>query len=291
MKLLSYSHRGRASFGAVVDAGVIDLGARLAGRADSLRAALTTVSMDELRLLIEQVTKADFGLSEIIYLPTIPNPDKIICIGVNYAERNAEYKDASDLPKYPSVFLRTTGSLVGHNTPVLRPPESDQFDYEGEIAIIIGRAGRRITESNAHQHIAGLSVMNEGTVRDWLRHGKFNVTQGKNFTASGSLGPWLVTTDEFPDVCGPRSLQTHVNGELRQDDNTARLMFPFRRLVAYLSTFMVLLPGDVIATGTPTGAGFHLTPPRFLVPGDTVSVHVEHVGTLSNQVLDEPRTT
>ncbi|MEP7313110.1 MAG: fumarylacetoacetate hydrolase family protein, partial [Pseudomonadota bacterium] len=171
--------------------------------------------------------------------------------------------------------------------PVQRPPESPQFDYEGEITIVIGKAGRRIPEANAHEHIAGLTIMNEGTVRDWLRHGKFNVTQGKNFAASGSMGPWLVTSDELGDSCAPRELRTWVNEELRQQDNTARLMFPFRRLLAYLSTFMQLLPGDVIATGTPTGAGIHLTPPRFLVPGDTVRVEVDGVGTLRNQVVDE----
>jgi 2-keto-4-pentenoate hydratase/2-oxohepta-3-ene-1,7-dioic acid hydratase in catechol pathway len=286
VKLLSFQHAGRASFGAVRGDGVVDLGRLFAGRFADLKAVLQAGEIDALR---EPATRAptDLKLAAIRYLPTIPNPDKILCIGVNYAERNAEYQDASDLPRYPSVFLRTPGSLVGHGEAVQRPPESAQLDYEGEITLVIGKAGRRIRESDAHTHVAGLTIMNEGTVRDWLRHGKFNVTQGKNFNASGALGPWLVTPDETGDPCGPRQLRTLVNGEVRQDDNTQRLMFPFRRLLAYLSTFAELLPGDLIATGTPTGAGIHMNPPRFLVPGDTVTVEVEGVGVLRNPVADE----
>jgi 5-carboxymethyl-2-hydroxymuconate isomerase len=287
VKLLSFRHDGTPSFGIVRGDAVVDLKPRLAGRYADLRALLAADIPAALQEMADGST-ADLSLADIEFLPTIPNPDKIICIGVNYAERNAEYKDASEAPKYPSVFLRTTGSLVGHLQPVQRPPESPQFDYEGEITLVIGKAGRRIREADAHLHIAGLTVMNEGTVRDWLRHGKFNVTQGKNFAASGSMGPWLVTSDELTDSCAPRELRTYVNDELRQQDNTQRLMFPFRRLIAYLSTFMQLLPGDVIATGTPTGAGIHLTPPRFLVPGDTVRVEVDGVGVLSNPVIDEP---
>lgn len=288
MKLLSFSHNERASWGTLQGERIVDLGAHFAGRYPDLRAALAADALDEVRSTAATLP-GTLTVADIRWLPTIPNPDKILCIGVNYAERNAEYKDASELPKYPSVFIRTPGSLVGHLEPVLRPPESPQLDYEGEITLVVGKAGRRIAEADAHLHIAGLTIMNEGTVRDWLRHGKFNVTQGKNFHASGAVGPWLVTRDELGDCCAPRSLQTRVNGELRQDDNTARLMFPFRRLVAYLSTFTRLLPGDLIATGTPTGAGIHLTPPRFLVPGDTVTVDVEGVGQLRNTVQDEAR--
>ena len=288
MRLLSFSHNGRASWGALQGERIVDLGAHFAGRYPDLRTALAADALDEVRSTAATLP-GTLAVADIRWLPTIPNPDKILCIGVNYAERNAEYKDASELPKYPSVFIRTPGSLVGHLEPVLRPPESPQLDYEGEITLVVGKAGRRIAEADAHLHIAGLTIMNEGTVRDWLRHGKFNVTQGKNFHASGAVGPWLVTRDELGDCCAPRSLQTRVNGELRQDDNTARLMFPFRRLVAYLSTFTRLLPGDLIATGTPTGAGIHLTPPRFLVPGDTVTVDVEGVGQLRNTVQDEAR--
>ena len=288
MKLVSFSRDGRESFGAIRGDAIVDLGHHFGGQFTGLRDLLTHDALEGARAIAESAP-ADVAVNTIRFLPTIPSPDKIICIGVNYAQRNAEYKDASELPKYPSVFLRTPGSLVGHLEPIHRPPESAQLDYEGEITIVIGKAGRRIREQDAHQYIAGLTVMNEGTVRDWLRHGKFNVTQGKNFNASGALGPYLVTCDELGDPCADREVRTWVNGELRQHDSTARLMFPFRRLVAYLSTFMRLLPGDIIATGTPTGAGIHHTPPRFLVPGDTVTVEVDHVGTLRNPIIDEPR--
>jgi 5-carboxymethyl-2-hydroxymuconate isomerase len=207
-------------------------------------------------------------------------------VGVNYAERNEEYRDGAQAPKYPSLFIRTPDSLVGHGTPLRRPPESEQLDYEGEIVIVIGRPGRRIPAAQARAHVAGLTIMNEGTVRDWLRHGKFNVTQGKNFVASGSAGPWLVTEDECPDF-GALTLTTRVNGELRQHDSTARLMFPFAELIRYISTFVTLKPGDLLATGTPTGAGARFDPPKWLVPGDVVEVTVEGIGTLSNAVVDE----
>ena len=168
----------------------------------------------------------------------------------------------------------------------MKPFESDQLDYEGEIVLIIGREGRRIPEHQAHEYIAGLTLMNEGSVRDWLRHAKFNVTQGKNFEHSGALGPWLVTADEL-DPRGEFRLRTIVNGETRQDDTTANLMFPFRYLVHYLSTFYRLKPGDVIATGTPNGSGARLDPPRYLAAGDVVEVTVEEIGTLRNTVVAE----
>jgi 5-carboxymethyl-2-hydroxymuconate isomerase len=175
---------------------------------------------------------------------------------------------------------------VGHLEPILNPPESEQLDYEGEIVIVIGKAGRRIAESDAWSHVAGLTLMNEGSVRDWLRHSKFNVTPGKNFERSGSIGPWMVTADEFA-AGAVLHLTTHVNGELRQDDTTANLIFPFARLIAYLSSFMRLVPGDLIATGTPTGAGARFDPPKYLRGGDIVEVHVPEIGTLRNTVIDE----
>jgi 5-carboxymethyl-2-hydroxymuconate isomerase len=168
----------------------------------------------------------------------------------------------------------------------LRPPESEQLDYEGEVALVIGRAGRRIPTNSAWEHVAGLSLLNEGTVRDWLRHAKFNVTQGKNFAASGSFGPWLVTRDEIRDRENLH-LTTSVNGELRQDDTTANMLFSFDYLVSYLSTFMPLNPGDVIATGTPTGAGARFDPPKYLRAGDVVEVSVAKIGTLRNRIKDE----
>jgi 5-carboxymethyl-2-hydroxymuconate isomerase len=161
-----------------------------------------------------------------------------------------------------------------------------QLDYEGEIAIVIGKSGRRIAQADALSHIAGLTCLNEGTIRDWVRHGKFNVTQGKNWDASGAIGPWLVTADEFADM-DSLTVTTRVNGEVRQHDTTARLMFPFSRLIHYVSTWTTLVPGDVIATGTPTGAGVRFDPPRFLARGDVVQVEVSGVGVLENRVADE----
>lgn len=175
---------------------------------------------------------------------------------------------------------------MGHGRNLIRPPESLQLDYEGEIAIIIGKAGRRIPEGDAESHIAGLTCVNEGTIRDWTKHGKFNVTQGKNFDASGAIGPWMVTADEFRGYDNLR-VTTRVNGELRQDDTTANLMFPFRYLLSYISIWTTLKAGDVISTGTPIGAGARFDPPRFLKPGDTVEVEVSGIGTLSNRVADE----
>ena len=285
MKLLSFSHQGKASWGALQGDRIVDLGSHFAGRYPDLRSLLSADAVEQARAAASSVP-ASLSQADIEWLPTIPNPDKILCIGVNYAERNAEYKDASDLPKYPSVFIRTPGSLVGHLQAVVRPPESPQLDYEGEITLVVGRAGRRIAEADAHLYIAGLTIMNEGTVRDWLRHGKFNVTQGKTWEASGSIGPWMVTSDEFAGF-GDVTVTTRVNGEQRQHDTTANLMFPFRTLIRYISTWTALKPGDVIVTGTPIGAGIRFTPPKFLKPGDVVEVEVSGVGVLSNTVADE----
>jgi len=284
MKFISFSKDGADSFGAVAGDGVIDLGARHPELAD-LRQAIRTA---RLGALADEARTADpdIALADIRYLPTIPNPEKIICIGVNYADRNAEYRDGSEAPKYPSVFMRTRESLVGHGEPLMDPPESDQLDYEGEIVIVIGREGRRIAEADAHEHVAGLTIMNEGSIRDYLRHAKFNVTQGKNFERSGSLGPWLVTPDEL-DPMGELQVMTRVNGEERQNDTTDSLMFPFRYLISYLSTFYRLKPGDVIATGTPNGAGARFDPPKYLKAGDVVEVEVPGIGVLRNAVETE----
>jgi len=181
-----------------------------------------------------------------------------------------------------SLFIRFPRSFVGHETPLTRPPETPQLDYEGEIAIVIGKGGRRIPQQDALSHIAAVTLCNEGTLRDWVRHAKFNVTQGKNWDGSGAMGPWLVPfTDEkqILDV----ALQTRVNDETRQEDRTGRMLFP----VARLSTFTTLVPGDIIITGTPTGAGARLDPPVWLVPGDVIEVEAEGIGTLRNGVVDE----
>jgi 2-keto-4-pentenoate hydratase/2-oxohepta-3-ene-1,7-dioic acid hydratase in catechol pathway len=229
----------------------------------------------------------DRRLDEVVLELPLPDPAKIVCVGVNYLDRNAEYRDGSGPPEKPSLFMRTPLSLSPHGAPIWRPRESEQLDYEGEIVLVIGKGGRRIPAEHAHAHIAGLTAMNEGCVRDWLRHGKFNVTQGKNFDRSGGLGPWIETDLAGIDLTD-MTVETRVNGEVRQRDTTASMAFPFARIVEYVSAFATLLPGDLIATGTPTGAGARFDPPRWLVPGDVVEVEVEGVGTLRNTVEDEP---
>jgi 2-keto-4-pentenoate hydratase/2-oxohepta-3-ene-1,7-dioic acid hydratase in catechol pathway len=285
MRLLSFRAGGEDRFGAVIDTGVVDLSARLKQR--SLRQLIAEMPRADLQSQIAK-TGADFSLAEIDYLVPVPDADKIICVGVNYADRNAEYKDGSELPKFPSLFLRSRGSFVGHGQALLLPPESPQFDYEGEIVLVIGKGGRRIPAESALDHIFGLTICNEGSVRDWMRHAKFNVTQGKNFHASGSIGPWI-------EVLGDRAalaaldIRTWVNDELRQEESIARMMFPFTYLINYISTFMELVPGDMIVTGTPTGSGARFDPPRYLVDGDVVRVAVAGVGTLENRVQAERR--
>ncbi len=276
---------GEERYGVVVGDGVVDAFRRLGDTLPSVHSVLREGALDRLADLAG--ARADFALQEVELLRPVTWPEKIVCIGVNYLRRNDEYRDGSEAPRYPSVFMRAPDSLVGHGAALLRPPESEQLDYEGEIAIVIGTGGRRIPEERAAGHIAAITCMNEGSVRDWLRHAKFNVTQGKNFAASGALGPWLLTADEVADF-DALTVTTRVNGETRQHDTTANLAFPFRYLVSYLSTFFVLKPGDVIATGTPLGAGARFDPPKYLRPGDTVEVTVSGIGTLGNHVVAEP---
>ena len=296
MRLLSFSHEGRPTFGAVVHADgddrVVDLGEVLDGVSD-LSDLLAQDRLDDARAAVDVVVEAAtrtpesmLPLSAITFLPTIPRPGKIFCIGVNYGGRNAEYRDGQEEATKPSVFVRFPSSLVGHEQDLVRPPESEQLDYEGEIVAVIGTAGRRIPEERARRHIAGLTLGNEGTIRDWVRHAKFNVTQGKNWESSGSIGPWMVTLDEI-GVFDDLHLTTRVNGELRQDDTPASMAYPIEFQIAYLSTFCTLEPGDIIFTGTPTGAGARFDPPRFLRPGDHVEVDVPGIGTLRNGVRDE----
>ncbi len=285
MRFLTYNYQGLDSWGAIIDDQVIDLGKKLGG---NLLSIIQEDRFGEAKELAAS-SEADYPLSEVKILKPISNPEKIACIGVNYANRNAEYKDGTDAPKFPSLFIRTPDSLTAHDQPLWRPPESDQLDYEGEIVIVIGKHGRRISEADAYDHIAALTIMNEGTLRDWVRHAKFNVTQGKNFVHSGSLGPWLVSADEFTaEQYENMRVTTTVNGEVRQDDTTASMMFPFKYIISYCSQFFHLKPGDIIATGTPNGAGARFDPPKYLVPGDIIEVSVEGIGTLVNGVIDEP---
>lgn len=226
------------------------------------------------------------ALSDVTFLKPLPNPEKIICVGVNFPDRNAEYKDGQEAPPHMSLFPRFARSFTGHGQPLIRPPESEKLDYEGEIAVVIGKVGRRISTRDAYDHIAALSLCNEGTIRDWVRHAKFNVTQGKNWDRSGAIGPWLVPFKEAAQL-DDIALTTHVNGELRQSDRTSRMLFPIREQIAYISTFTTLVPGDIIITGTPAGAGARFDPPKFLKPGDVIKVAAEGIGELVNTVEDE----
>jgi 2-keto-4-pentenoate hydratase/2-oxohepta-3-ene-1,7-dioic acid hydratase in catechol pathway len=285
VQFASYRIEDRATFGTVVGDGVVDLGRRLAPRFRSLLDVLRAGALEEVMAGVAGV-RADYPLAQVELLPPVTYPEKIICIGVNYANRNEEYRDGSTLPQYPSLFMRTPGSVVGHGAPIVRPRVSDQFDYEGEIALVIGRECRHVQPEAAMACVAGLTLCNEGSVRDWLRHGKYNVTQGKNFDASGSLGPWMVTSDAI-DWRTPLRLTTRVNGEVRQDDTTGSMIFSFADIIVYLTTFTTLKPGDVIVTGTPTGAGARFDPPKWLVPGDIVEIACPAIGVLSNRVVDE----
>jgi 2-keto-4-pentenoate hydratase/2-oxohepta-3-ene-1,7-dioic acid hydratase in catechol pathway len=282
-RFATFTAEGRSFYGVAVDGGMIALSPEFP-EWPTLRAV---IAAGGLRVLAEAamgrgVTHPDGTFRWDI---PVPNGEKIICVGVNFPDRNAEYKDGQEAPANMSLFIRFARSFVGHLEPLVRPPESPQLDYEGEIAVVIGKGGRRIPEDVALGHIAGLTLCNEGTLRDWVRHGKFNVTQGKNWDASGAMGPWLVPFTHAAQIVDV-GLQTRVNGGLRQDDRTGRMLFSVARQIAYISTFTTLVPGDIIVTGTPTGAGARFDPPRWLVPGDVVEVTAEGIGTLQNGVCD-----
>lgn len=286
-RLTSFSIHGRTSFGAVTSAGMVDLGGRLGGKYASL---LALIQAGEAGLKDARAASAfpfaDYRLDEIEFLRPVLFPEKIVCVGINYPERSAEYKDGREKPKYPNLFVRFPDSLVGHNQALVRPKASEKFDYEGEIVLVVGKGGRNVPRDQALSMLWGMTLGNEGTLRDWLRHGSLNVTQGKNFDASGSLGPWIVPADEV-NPGAPLHLMTRVNGELRQDDNTERLTWDFSWLLNYITQFATLKPGDLIFTGTPVGAGGHQTPPAWLKPGDVLEVEVPELGVLRNTVVDE----
>ena len=284
MRFASFSHAGRSSWGVVAGNGIIDLGARHPGW-PSLREVVEAGTLA--RLSAEAAgLGADMAVADIRFEIPIPAPEKILCVGVNFPDRNAEYRDGQDAPPFMSLFPRFARSFTGHGQPLIRPPESAQLDYEGEIAVVIGKAGRRIPEAEALAHVAALTLCNEGTIRDWVRHAKFNVTQGKNWDRSGAIGPWMVPyLDEaqLADI----ALQTRVNGAVRQSDRTSRMIFGFRQIIAYISTFTTLVPGDILVCGTPTGAGARIDPPVWLKPGDVVEVEADGIGKLRNTVADE----
>jgi 2-keto-4-pentenoate hydratase/2-oxohepta-3-ene-1,7-dioic acid hydratase in catechol pathway len=284
-KLVSYQSNGHAGCGLLLDNGIVSLSKTFGDTWLNWRDVIAGAQLR--KVVAETQNKSpDLELSDVTLTIPIARPEKIICVGVNFPDRNEEYKDGQAAPANPSLFVRFPRSFVGHGQALLRPPESRQLDYEGEIVIIIGKAGRRISESKALDHIAALTLCNDGTIRDWVRHAKFNVTQGKNFDCTGSIGPWLVPyvdEDQLADI----QLTTRVNGEVRQQDRTSRMIFSFRKIIQYVSTFTTLVPGDMIVTGTPTGAGARFDPPRWLIPGDVVEVEADGIGVLRNTIADE----
>jgi len=281
MRFASYALRGRPSFGAVVGDGIVDLRPRL-HRFQSLSEVFRAQALDQAKAASSGV-RPDVPLTEVELLPPLSAPEKILCIGINYANRGADY-NVTNNPKYPSMFYRAPDSLVGSGQNLIRPKISEQLDYEGEIAIVIGRDCKHVGKDRALDVIAGITLANEGTIRDWTRHGQFNVTQGKNFDASGGIGPWIQT--EF-DLKKPLHLIVRKNGEVTQDDTTASMIFSFADIIAYTTTFMTLKAGDVICTGTPVKNTAKVDPPVWLKPGDTIEVECPEIGVLRNTVADE----
>jgi 2-keto-4-pentenoate hydratase/2-oxohepta-3-ene-1,7-dioic acid hydratase in catechol pathway len=284
LKLVNFRAEGRDSVGALGSHGIVDLGARLGHDVADAMTLIRTGLVGPARS-VAALNQSDYKLDDVQILKPVGRDTRYFCIGVNYPERNEEYKDGTDRPKYPSLFMRTHTSLAAHGESILRPRESEQLDYEGEIVVVIGTGGRRIAQDAAMTHVFGYTCANEGSVRDWLRHSKFNVTQGKNFDRSGAIGPYIVTADEVGPA--PLRVTTRVNGEERQNDTSDRMLFQIPYLISYLSLFCSLEPGDVILSGTPSGAGARFDPPRYLVAGDVVEVEVSRVGMLRNTVVDD----
>lgn len=282
MKLMSFEHAGKASFGVVVGDGVFDLQRLLERRFHDLKSLLDGDGIALVAAAIEGRTP-DLKLADVRFLPVIPNPDKIWCVGLNYGEHVRE--TGREISENPMFFLRVADSQVGHGEAITRPPESIKLDYEGEIAIIIGKGGRRIREEDAWDHIAGYACYNDGSVRDWQLH-TAQWAPGKNFWRTGGFGPWMVTADEIePDTT--LSLVTRLNGQEVQRATTDMMLHSIPRQIAYASTVAPLRPGDILVTGTPGGIGAKRTPPLWMKPGDVVEVEVERVGTLRNTIVDE----
>jgi len=281
MRLASYALRGRPSFGAVAGDGIVDLRPRL-HRFQSLTEVFRARALDQTKAAFDGV-RPDVPLAEVELLPPLAAPEKILCIGINYANRGQDY-NVTNNPKYPSMFYRAPNSLVGSGQNLVRPKISEQLDYEGEIAIVIGADCKHVAKDRALEMIAGVTLCNEGTIRDWTRHGQFNVTQGKNFDASGAIGPWIET--DF-DLGKPLHLIVRKNGEVAQEDTTASMIFSFADIIAYTTSFMTLKAGDVICTGTPVKKTGKSDPPVWLKPGDTIEVESPEIGLLRNTVVDE----
>ena len=281
MRLTSFAVNGKQSYGVVTDDGIIDAGS-MVENAPTLRTAIATGALDRIAETADG-RSPDHGLDEIEFLPVIPDPDKIICIGLNY--RTHVLEGGRDIPKFPMIFTRYPNSQVGHQQPMIKPRVSDKFDYEGELAVIIGRTCRHVAEEDALSVIAGYSCYNDGSIRDYQRHTS-QFYPGKNFYHSGAFGPWMITSDEIPDPT-TMTLLTRLNGEEMQRATTDDLLFNINQLIAYLTTVTELYPGDVISTGTTGGVGIYRDPPALMKEGDTIEVELDAIGILSNPVINE----
>jgi 2-keto-4-pentenoate hydratase/2-oxohepta-3-ene-1,7-dioic acid hydratase in catechol pathway len=282
MRLVSFDKNGRPGFGVVVGNGVVEATTRLSGKPRSLREALAGGALPDLARLA--AGKPDFALDEVTFAPAIPDPGaKLLCVGVNYMPHIREM--GRERPDKPVIFTRFADSIVGHGRPLLKPLASEQFDFEGELAVVIGKRARRVAKERALDYVAGYACFNDGSVRDYQRHSP-QFTPGKNFHASGAFGPWLVTADEIPD---PRklTLSTRLNGEIVQQESVGELCFDVPHLIEYCSIWTQLEPGDVIVTGTPGGVGAGRKPPLWMKPGDTIEVEITGIGTLRNPVVAE----
>ena len=280
MKLASYRTSKGAGYGVVTEDGIIDLSRRLGRKYPDLRALLSGSALAQAQKIAKAAKKPDFKPGKVVFLPVIPIPGKIVCVGLNYEEHRVE--TGRDKTENPALFIRVAESQVGHNQPIVLPHESTNLDYEGEIAVVIGRRGRRIAEDDAWKHVAGYACYNDGSVRDWQRH-TLQWTAGKNFSRTGAFGPWMVTRGEIADG-EELTLETRLNGQVMQHATTAQMIHKIPRQIAYISTFTPLEPGDVIVTGTPGGVGARRTPPVWMKPGDTVEVEVSKVGVLVNTI-------
>ena len=281
MKLASFQINERTSYGVVKGNEITDIGSLLNGKYPSLK---DFIASGEVSSLVSGVQDAPvYDTDSVKWLPVIPNPGKILCVGLNYQKHIAE--TGRETPKYPTLFTRFPNAQVGHGEPLICPSVSDSFDFEGELAVIIGKAGRNISANDAFEYVAGYSVFNDGSVRDWQKH-TLQFTAGKNFVASGSFGPYLVTKDEISDV-NDLTLETRLNGQVVQHEGIDDLLFKIPELIEYISTFTELEPGDVIATGTPGGCGAFRSPPLWLKPGDVVEVEIPSIGLLRNEIISD----
>lgn len=281
MKLISFKHNSEESFGAVTDQGVVDFKKQFNDKYNDLKSFLQDNGAEKLQSV--NLDKVHYQLEDVELLPVLTNPEKIICAGVNYDEHRIEAN--RETTPYPTIFFRVAESQIAHEDPIILPIESDKLDYEGEIAVVIGKEARRVSEEEALDYIVGYSNYNDATIRDWQRHAH-QWGPGKNFNGTGAFGPWLVTKEEIADD-EVLELETRVNGEIMQKADTNLLIFSIRELISYCSKFTTLRPGDVIVTGTPGGVGFKRTPPYYLKNGDVVEIEVSKIGILRNTVQAE----